>query len=81
MLKIHEEEESYESEQEADALMGDYKRQLNQVRDSFDPPSPPTQTDLLDAVPRLAVPPNPELSGPGLQALPDQSATSTRCRE
>ena len=54
MLDIHEEEESDESEQEADAPMGDYERQLNQVRDSFDPPSPRTQTDLSDAVPRLA---------------------------
>ena len=31
-----------------------YERQLSQVRDSFDPPSPLTQTDLSDAVPRLA---------------------------
>ena len=28
--------------------MGNYERQLNQVRDSFDPPSPRTQTDLAD---------------------------------
>ena len=32
--------------------MGNYE--LNQVRDSFDPPSPRTQTDWSDAVPRLA---------------------------
>ena len=54
MLNAQEEEESYETEQEADAPMGNYERQLNQVRDSFDPPSPRTQTDLSDAVPRLA---------------------------
>ena len=54
MLNTQEEEESYETEQEADAPMGNYERQLNQVRDSFDPPSPRTQTDLSDAVPRLA---------------------------
>ena len=54
MLDIHEEEESDENEQEADAPMEDYERQLNKVRDSFDPPSPRTQTDLSDAVPRLA---------------------------
>ena len=53
MLNTQEEEESYETEQEADAALGNYERQLNQVRDSFDPPSPRTQTDLLDAVPRL----------------------------
>ena len=35
MLDIHEEEESDESEQEADAPMGDYERQLNKVRDSY----------------------------------------------
>ena len=49
-----EEEESYDTEQEADAPMGNYERQLSQVRDSFDPPSPRTQTELSDAVPRLA---------------------------
>ena len=54
MLNTQEEEESYETEQEADAPMGNYERQLNQVRDSFDLPSPRTQTDLSDAVPRLA---------------------------
>ena len=53
MLNTQEEEESYETEQEADAPLGNYERQLNQVRDSFDPPSPRTQTDLSDAVPRL----------------------------
>ena len=54
MLDIHEEAESDENEHEADALMGDYERQLYKVRDSFEPPSPRTQTDLSDAVPRLA---------------------------
>ena len=53
MLNAQEEEESYETEQEADAPMGNYERQLNQVRDSFDPPRPRTQTDLSDAVLRL----------------------------
>ena len=54
MLNTEEEEEPYDTEQEADAPMGSYERQLSQVRDSFDPPSPRTQTDLSDAVPRLA---------------------------
>ena len=54
MLNTQEEEESYDTEQEGDAPMGDYERQLNQVRDSFHPPSPRTQTDLSDAVPRPA---------------------------
>ena len=54
MLNTQEEEESYETEQEADAPIANYERQLNQVRDSFDPPSPRTHTDLSDAVPRLA---------------------------
>ena len=54
MLDIHEEEESDESEQKADVPMGDCERELNQVRDSFDPSSPRTQTDLSDAIPRLA---------------------------
>ena len=40
MLNTQEEEESCETEQEADAPLGNYERQLNQVRDSFDPPSP-----------------------------------------
>ena len=52
MLNTQEEEES-DTQQEADASMGSYERQLSQVRDSFDPPSPRTQTDLSDAVPRL----------------------------
>ena len=53
MLNTQEEEES-DTQQEADASMASYERQLSQVRDSFDPPSPRTQTDLSDAVPRLA---------------------------
>ena len=67
MLDNHEEEESYESEQEADAPMGDYERQLNQVQDSFDPPiySPRTQTDLSDALPRLAFRISPLMSCTG----------------
>ena len=54
MLNTQEEEESYDTEQEADAPIRNYERQLSQVRDSFDPPSLRTQTDLSDAVPRLA---------------------------
>ena len=54
MLDIHEKEESDESEQKADAPMGDYECQLNQVQDSFNPSSPRTQTDLSHPVPRLA---------------------------
>ena len=53
MLNTQEEEES-DTQQEADTSMASYERQLSQVRDSFDPSSPRTQTDLLDAVPRLA---------------------------
>ena len=74
MLNAQEEEESYETEQEADAAMGNYERQLNQVRDSFDPSSPRAQTDLSDAVPRLAFMDHPseELYWPIL----DSSGTS-----
>ena len=47
MLNTQEEEESYDTEQEADAPMENYERQLSQVRDSFDPSSPRTQTEML----------------------------------
>ena len=52
MLNTQKEEKS-DTQQEVDASMASYERQLSQVRDSFDPSSPRTQTDLSDAVPRL----------------------------
>ena len=46
-----------------------YERQLGQVRDSFDPSSSRTQTDLSDAVPRLAfMDPSEELYWPILDS-------------
>ena len=86
MMRIHDEEEDEEDDDVLHNVPFDFAQQLQTVRESFEPPSPRTQTDLSGAVPRMpwADQPADELyrpiGGDWLPALPHQLASSARGR-
>ena len=52
-MRIHDEEEDEEDDDVPHNVPFDFAQQLQTVRESFEPPSPRTQTDLSGAVPRM----------------------------
>ena len=53
MMRIHDEGEDEEDDDESHHSPCEFAQQLQNVRESFEPPSPRSQTDLSGAVPRM----------------------------
>ena len=86
MMRIHDEGEDEEDDDESHHVPCEFAQQLQNVRKSFEPPSPRTQTDLSGAVPRMpwADQPADELYRP-IENTPDlgywlYSATRELCQ-